>query len=158
MNQVRIGTIVPGDRVHDLLPEFIKSGFECFALNFHMEFPDESLAAFAERVKAAVDGEMPEISSIGYYCNPLENEEQLHILEKFIDGAHLFNTNMVPPLQVHFTVVRWKKLFRFIKKFSVSWLNAPRRMAYVFLLRTAQWAEHGAEQHTTSALIRVHGK
>lgn len=95
MNQVRIGTIVPGDRVHDLLPEFIKSGFECFALNFHMEFPDESLAAFAERVKAAVDGEMPEISSIGYYCNPLENEEQLHILEKFIDGAHLFNTNMV---------------------------------------------------------------
>ena len=25
MNQVRIGTIVPGDRVHDLLPEFIKS-------------------------------------------------------------------------------------------------------------------------------------
>ena len=40
MNQVRIGTIVPGDRVHDLLPEFIKSGFECFALNFHMEFPD----------------------------------------------------------------------------------------------------------------------
>lgn len=75
MNQVRIGTIVPGDRVHDLLPEFIKSGFECFALNFHMEFPDESLAAFAERVKAAVDGEMPEISSIGYYCNPLENED-----------------------------------------------------------------------------------
>lgn len=28
MNQVRIGTIVPGDRVHDLLPEFIKSGFK----------------------------------------------------------------------------------------------------------------------------------
>lgn len=101
---------------------------------------------------------MPEISSIGYYCNPLENEEQLHILEKFIDGAHLFNTNMVTTFAgalysrpVEEAIPVYKKVFGELAKRAEA-------NAYVFLLRTAQWAEHGAEQHTTSALIRVHGK
>ena len=35
------------------------------------------------------------VSSIGYYCNALENEAQRKTLEDFIDNAHLFGTNLV---------------------------------------------------------------
>ncbi len=95
MNKIRIGSIVPGDSVEKFLPEFLEYGYECIAFNFHMVFPDKSLEAFAEKVKAAAGGRPVPVSSIGYYCNPLENEEQLHTLEHFIDNAKQFGTDLV---------------------------------------------------------------
>ncbi len=95
MNRVRIGSIVPGDNVEKFLPEFLKYGYECVSFNFHMVFPEKDLATFAQRVKAAAGGAPVEVSSIGYYCNALENEEQRHTLEHFIDNAKLFGTNLV---------------------------------------------------------------
>ncbi len=95
MKKVRIGTVVPGDHMEALLPEFVEMGYECFALNYHMEFGDKDLAAVLERLKKVTGGKPVEISSIGYYCNPLQNEEQLHTLEHFIDNAHLFGTDLV---------------------------------------------------------------
>lgn len=95
MNRVRIGSIVPGDNAEEFLPEFLKYGYECVSFNFHMVFPEKDLAAFAQRVKAAAGGAPVEVSSIGYYCNALENEEQRHTLEHFIDNAKLFGTSLV---------------------------------------------------------------
>lgn len=95
MNKINIGTVVPGDKVEEFLPGFIDMGFECFALNHHMVFADKDLTVLRERVRKAAGGRPVAVSSIGYYCNPLQNEEQLHTLEHFIDNAHLFGTSLV---------------------------------------------------------------
>ncbi len=95
MEKIRIGSIVPGGKVEEFLPVFLGYGYECISFNFHMVFPEKDLAAFAEKVQAAAGDAPLEVSSIGYYCNPLENEEQLHTLEHFIDNAKLFHTDLV---------------------------------------------------------------
>ena len=76
MEKIRIGTCVPGQGTEQLLPHFIQAGFECVGLNFHMVFTEESLPAYAEKVKRLLDGSDVKVSSIGYYCNALENQEQ----------------------------------------------------------------------------------
>lgn len=95
MNQIRIGTCVPGGAADTLIPAFQKTGYECYALNFHMKFEEESLPAYAEKIKRLTDGEEGKISSIGFYCNALQNEEQREMLTQFVDNAHLFGTNLV---------------------------------------------------------------
>ena len=95
MEKIRIGTCVPGAATEQLLPHFVKAGFECVGLNFHMVFSEESLESYAEKVKSLLGDSGVAVSSIGYYCNALENEEQRKTLEQFIDKAHLFGTNLV---------------------------------------------------------------
>ena len=95
MAKINIGTCVPGQGTEQLLPHFIQAGFECVGLNFHMVFTEESLPAYAEKVKRLLGDSGVKVSSIGYYCNALENEAQRKTLEDFIDNAHLFGTNLV---------------------------------------------------------------
>ena len=95
MEKIRIGTCVPGQGTEQLLPHFIQAGFECVGLNFHMVFTEKDLPTYAEKVKRLLDGSDMKVSSIGYYCNALQNEEQRKTLEQFIDNAHLFGTNLV---------------------------------------------------------------
>ena len=95
MEKIRIGTCVPGAATEQLLPHFVKAGFECVGLNFHMVFSEESLESYAEKVKSLLGDSGVAVSSIGYYCNALENEAQRKTLEQFIDNAHLFGTNLV---------------------------------------------------------------
>ena len=95
MEKIRIGTCVPGQGTEQLLPHFIQAGFECVGVNFHMVFTEKDLPTYAEKVKRLLDGSDMKVSSIGYYCNALQNEEQRKTLEQFIDNAHLFGTNLV---------------------------------------------------------------
>ena len=46
MEKIRIGTCVPGAATEQLLPHFVKAGFECVGLNFHMVFSEESLESY----------------------------------------------------------------------------------------------------------------
>ena len=95
MNIIRIGTCVPGQAAEKLLPHLIQAGFECVSLNFHMEFPEKDLSTYWEKVKPLLEDSPVQVSSIGFYCNPLENEAQRQTLEHFIDNAHLFGTHLV---------------------------------------------------------------
>ena len=60
-----------------------------------MVFSEKDLPSYAEKVKSLLGDSGVAISSIGYYCNALQNEEQRKTLEQFIDNAHLFGTNLV---------------------------------------------------------------
>lgn len=95
MQQIRIGTCIPGSFATQVGSQLAASGFECLALNFHMVYDQGDFGEYAKRVQDSM-GETPlPISSIGYYCNALEDESQRQTLIDFIDNAHHFNTNMV---------------------------------------------------------------
>ena len=72
METIRIGTCVPGQATEKLLPHFVRAGFECVALNFHMEFPEKDLPTYWEKVRPLLEGSPVKVSSIGFYCNALE--------------------------------------------------------------------------------------
>ena len=56
METIRIGTCVPGQATEKLLPHFVRAGFECVALNFHMEFPEKDLPTYWEKVRPLLEG------------------------------------------------------------------------------------------------------
>lgn len=95
MNKIRIGTCVPGGYSELLIPHFIKAGFECMSLNFHMVFDKPDIEEYAKTIMALDGDKEVKISSIGYYCNALQFEDHKKTLEMFIDNAHLFGTNIV---------------------------------------------------------------
>lgn len=121
MKQIRIGTCVPDQSALTWAPGLVKAGFECIALNFHMECEYSDLADYASRVREATGG-VP-ISSIGFYCNPLQSEEQLRTLELFIDSAHHFGTKLVTTFagalegdSVEAAIPRFKEVFTELAK------------------------------------------
>ena len=118
METIRIGTCVPGQATEKLLPHFVRAGFECVALNFHMEFPEKDLPTYWEKVRPLLEGSPVKVSSIGFYCNALENEGQRKTLEHFIDNAHLFGTDVVTTFAgalegqpVETAIPRYKEVF-----------------------------------------------
>ena len=70
-------------------------GFECFAINFHMTYSGIDLKELAPKVMGMLEGTGTYVSTVGYYCNALQNESQLHDLEYAIDNAHLFGAKTV---------------------------------------------------------------
>ena len=95
MKQINIGTCVPGQFAEQWLPVMKDKGYECFAINFHMGYYGVDLKALAPKVNEILAGTDTYVSTIGYYCNALENESQLHDLEFAIDNAHLFGAKTV---------------------------------------------------------------
>lgn len=93
MKQIRIGTCVPGEHIFTWGKPLATAGYECLAINYHMECGEKDLPEFAARVKDNL-GDTP-ISSIGYYCNALVSEEQRKTLERFIVSARAFGTDLV---------------------------------------------------------------
>ena len=94
MAKINIGTCVPGQGTEQLLPHFIQAGFECVGSTSTWCSPRRACPLTREG-KASAGGFRVKVSSIGYYCNALENEAQRKTLEDFIDNAHLFGTNLV---------------------------------------------------------------
>ena len=95
MDQIKIGTCIPGNAAEKWLPGMKNKGFECFAINFHMSYHGVDLKELAPKVKDIIADTNTYISTVGYYCNALENESQLHDLEYAIDNAHLFGATTV---------------------------------------------------------------
>ena len=95
MKQINIGTCVPGQFAERWLPVIKDKGYECFAINFHMGYYGVDLKALAPKVNEILADTDTYVSTIGYYCNALENESQLHDLEFAIDNAHLFGAKTV---------------------------------------------------------------
>ena len=92
MKHILVGTFIPGTVAEKWIPVMKDKGFECFAVTFHMSYGDVDIRTLGPKVRDMLEGSGTLISTLGYYCNPLENEEQLHILEKFIDLGQFFVT------------------------------------------------------------------
>mgnify|MGYP000826139382 FL=1 len=65
MEQIKIGTCVPGQKVEEWLPGMLDAGFECFEVNFHMSYEGYDLPKLAETVKRIVDGRPVNVATLG---------------------------------------------------------------------------------------------
>lgn len=95
VQQIEIGTCVPGQMARQWLPHVLKLGFECVALNFHMSLHDVRLPELAGEVMPVIRDAGARVASVGFYCNPLEDAEARRTLESVIDAAPLFDAPMV---------------------------------------------------------------
>ncbi len=80
MKQIGIGTCVPGIYAEKWLPHLVSHGFECVAINFHMTLEGIDLKKLAESILPVLREHNVRVSSIGYYCNPIENAEHAKTL------------------------------------------------------------------------------
>jgi sugar phosphate isomerase/epimerase len=95
MEQIKIGTCIPGFAAEAWLPYIIKAGFETVSLNFHMSLEGADLVELSKKVKDILGDSGVSVSCLGYYCNPLQYEEHKKTLEYCIDSAGLFGANTV---------------------------------------------------------------
>lgn len=95
MKQIKIGTCIPGNKVEEWLPHFVKAGFETVSVNFHMSLEGMDLVELSKKVKDIIGDSGVEVTCIGLYCNPLQNEEHKKDLEYCIDTANLFGAKVV---------------------------------------------------------------
>jgi len=95
MNQIKIGTCVPGTMVEAMLPHMIKAGFETISINFHMSLQGTDLTELAKKTKEIIGDSGVEVTTLGLYCNPLQYEEHQKALEYCIDMAPKFGASIV---------------------------------------------------------------
>ena len=95
MEQIKIGTCIPGKLAEKWLPAMKNYDFECFAVNFHMTYGGVDIRELAPKVQDILAGTGKTVTTLGYYCNALENESQRRDLEYAIDNAHLFGAKTV---------------------------------------------------------------
>ena len=95
MEQIKIGTCIPGKLAEKWLPAMKNYDFECFAVNFHMTYGGIDIRELAPKVQDILAGTGKTVTTLGYYCNALENESQRRDLEYAIDNAHLFGAKTV---------------------------------------------------------------
>ena len=90
---IRIGTLVPAAQSLAYVPQLLPHGFESFSLTFWQEI-NVDFAQNSAAVKELV-GDKAVISSLGFFGNPLQNEDHVRGFEQVIDNAHLYGTNLV---------------------------------------------------------------
>ncbi|WMJ87300.1 sugar phosphate isomerase/epimerase family protein [Anaerocolumna sp. MB42-C2] len=95
MEQIKIGTCIPGTKAKEWLPHMVKAGFETVSLNFHMSLENTDLKELAKEVKEILGDSGVRVSCLGYYCNALQYEEHKKTLEYCIDSARLFGAGTV---------------------------------------------------------------
>jgi sugar phosphate isomerase/epimerase len=95
ISQIRIGTCIPGWYAEKWTPHLIDIGFETLSVNFHMEYHDINIEEQGPRIKALAGEKGVEITTLGYYCNALENEQHRQNLIRAIDAAHLYGAKIV---------------------------------------------------------------
>lgn len=95
LRPIRIGTCVPGPEAESWAPSLLDVGFETLSINFHMSYKDTDLLIQGPKLKDIAEEKGAEITVLGYYCNPLMNEDHRLNLIKAIDCAHLYGAKMV---------------------------------------------------------------
>lgn len=95
MNQIKIGTCIPGQNISSWLPAMVAYGFETVSINYHMSMGDTDLLKLSDEVKKITEGSKTEVSCIGLYCNPLQNSEDRKKLIYCIENAKHFGATTV---------------------------------------------------------------
>ncbi|MBT3271621.1 MAG: sugar phosphate isomerase/epimerase [Spirochaetales bacterium] len=96
MNQIKIGTIVHGDKAKALIPKLAKYDFETYNLYF---FGDAARgvdwAKYSEQVMPLVKENGRTISSVSIFLNPLVREDDIETWQQVIDCASKFGCDTV---------------------------------------------------------------
>lgn len=95
MKQIKIGTCIPGNKATTWLPPLVKAGFETVAINNHMSLYGIKLEEHSKLVLGMLEGTGVEVSTLGYYCNAVQNEDHKKTLEYVIDCAKLYGAKTV---------------------------------------------------------------
>lgn len=95
MQQIKIGTCIPGTITEQWAPHMIAAGFETLSLNFHMSLEGTDLVELSKKTKDILGDSAVEVTTIGLYCNPIQYEEHKKALEYVIDCAPLFGAKYV---------------------------------------------------------------
>ena len=77
------------------LKGFVGKGFETFSLNFHMSLEGTDLDKLALTTDKLLAGTDSKITTLGYYCNPIQYAEHRKTLEKVICTAEKFGATHV---------------------------------------------------------------
>lgn len=157
MEQIKIGTIAQGAKYKQQLTEYVKYGFETFQLNWHMELGGADLAEMAKDCEQILADSGKTITTLGLYCNPLQNESHLENLKYVIDNAHLFGATTVGTFAgalegepVEAAIPRFKEVFSELAKRA-----ADRGLKLV--IENARWAAAGKRQPAISAFVPMRG-
>ena len=126
MEQIKIGTCIPGKLAEKWLPAMKNYDFECFAVNFHMTYGGIDIRELAPKVQDILAGTGKTVTTLGYYCNALENESQRRDLEYAIDNAHLSARRRFRPLPARSRARTCPPRCRASRWFSPNWRAAPR--------------------------------
>ncbi len=95
IRQIRIGTCIPGWYAQKWAPPMMDLGFETLSINYHMEYNNVVIEEQGPLLKALAEEKGAEITTLGYYCNALQNEDHLKGLQRAIDAAHLYGAKVV---------------------------------------------------------------
>lgn len=95
MEKIKIGTCVKGNELLLKLPEIIAAGFETVELYFTDLLGDFDFKETSKKAEEIIGDCGLKISSIGFYCNPLQYTERKEELERCIENAHLFGADVV---------------------------------------------------------------
>lgn len=95
MKQIQIGTCIQGPKAEEWLPGFLGKGFETFSLNFHMSLEGTDLDKLALKTEKIMKGSGARISTLGYYCNPIQYSEHRETLRYVIQMAEAFGADHV---------------------------------------------------------------
>lgn len=127
MNQIKIGTCIPGKNLLKWLPEFIKYDFETYAITFHMSFGEIDIKKLAPKTMSILKDSNASISALCLYCNPLQNQEHFDSLVKCIETAKDFECNSVSTFagalegeSVESAIPRFKAVFSELTKIAAD--------------------------------------
>ncbi|HEX2947336.1 MAG TPA: sugar phosphate isomerase/epimerase [Clostridia bacterium] len=95
MSKIKIGTCLKGQEILTRLPELIQAGFETVELYIAETLGGIDFVETSKRVEEILGDSGVTVSSIGFYCNPLQDDAGKKELEYCIDHAHLFHAGIV---------------------------------------------------------------
>ena len=95
MEQIKIGTCVPGQAAEQWAPHLAKAGFETLSINYHMQYYGVNIEEQGPRLREMAEEQGVQITTLGCYCNPVEKEEHKKQIERAIDAAHLYGAGIV---------------------------------------------------------------
>ena len=93
-DDIRIGTLIPAAQAPSIISQILPHGFESFSLTFWQQIDVTDWADNAARVKEA-NGDRAIVSSLGFFGNPLQNEDHVRGFEACIDNAHHYGCDLV---------------------------------------------------------------
>lgn len=95
IEQIKIGTCLPGQCAEEWAPHMAKLGFETFAVNFHMQYYGIDIVEQGPRMKEFAAENGMEITTLGFYCNPVQFDDHVQGLKHAIKNAHLYGAKTV---------------------------------------------------------------
>lgn len=94
MEQIKIGTLIPGDQCLSVIPKIMDYGFETFSITFWQKIGNINIRELAKELKDRLNPGIG-ISSLSIFGNPMIDEEALGSWECLIDNAEHFGTDLV---------------------------------------------------------------